>query len=516
MVSVTALVESGITALGKFEPLIEKTVIIKSEAIHNAVGALAEKVGQDGDTVLYILLMLVAYPLAAVVKALPSKELKHASFGLGGIAMMQLMFGSQWIHSFFTAMVTYAMAAFLPRKIMPLTVFIFVMGYMCLAHMYRQYTDWMGWSLDFTGPQMILCIKLSSFAYNLYDSEIGTPKAERKVLKLEEQNQGGAKDRQLKALRRTVASQKKYAIHRLPSVMEYLGYIFCFTTIMAGPAFEYADYVAAVDGSAFAHHTKKDGGGGAKARPASAGAALARLGLGLGCMALHVALSGLFPLPGVIAEPEFLARPMASKAAYVWMSLFAIRFKYYFAWKVAEGSGIMAGFGFEGYTDAGAVKGWGGTSNMDILGFELSGCVSENSRAWNQRTQGWLERYVYNRTNRSLFAVYFVSSIWHGFYPGYYMFFLSVPLATAAARITKEKLRPYFAGSAGTLALYNLAAKVLTSLSLNYLVTSFQLLAWGTSFAFWKSFGFCGHIALALVYVFCTILPKKKSNVKKD
>ena len=29
--------------------------------------------------------------------------------------------------------------------------------------------DYLGWSLDFTGPQMILTIKLSSFAYNVYD-----------------------------------------------------------------------------------------------------------------------------------------------------------------------------------------------------------------------------------------------------------------------------------------------------------------------------------------------------------
>lgn len=46
------------------------------------------------------------------------------------------------------------------------------MAYMSLSHLYRLYVDYLGWSLDFTGPQMILTIKLSSFAYNAYDGMV--------------------------------------------------------------------------------------------------------------------------------------------------------------------------------------------------------------------------------------------------------------------------------------------------------------------------------------------------------
>lgn len=37
---------------------------------------------------------------------------------------------------------------------MPHMVFAFVLGYICLSHIYRAYVDYMGWSLDFTGPQV--------------------------------------------------------------------------------------------------------------------------------------------------------------------------------------------------------------------------------------------------------------------------------------------------------------------------------------------------------------------------
>ena len=37
---------------------------------------------------------------------------------------------------------------------MPKVVFTFVLGYISLSHLYRAYVDYMGWSLDFTGPQV--------------------------------------------------------------------------------------------------------------------------------------------------------------------------------------------------------------------------------------------------------------------------------------------------------------------------------------------------------------------------
>jgi lysophospholipid acyltransferase len=75
--------------------------------------------------------------------------------------------------------------------------------------------------------------------------------------------------------------------------------------------------------------------------------------------------------------------------------------------QVAEGSTVLAGYGFEGYAagpngkESPTPKGWAGVSNMDILGFELAENLREQSRAWNQGTQKWLERYVYSRFNNN-------------------------------------------------------------------------------------------------------------------
>lgn len=44
-----------------------------------------------------------------------------------------------------------------------------------ISHIYRQYEDYLGWTLDYTGPQMILTLKLTSIAYNLKDGLVPNP-----------------------------------------------------------------------------------------------------------------------------------------------------------------------------------------------------------------------------------------------------------------------------------------------------------------------------------------------------
>jgi len=46
-----------------------------------------------------------------------------------------------------------------------------MMIYITAGHLHRQYINYLGWDMDFTGPQMVLTMKLYSLAYNLYDGE---------------------------------------------------------------------------------------------------------------------------------------------------------------------------------------------------------------------------------------------------------------------------------------------------------------------------------------------------------
>ena len=64
----------------------------------------------------YVLLLLLAYPLAAVSARLPNATTKHVfSAGLG-VWFMQFVFYGQWIHSFISSAVTYLMVLALPNR----------------------------------------------------------------------------------------------------------------------------------------------------------------------------------------------------------------------------------------------------------------------------------------------------------------------------------------------------------------------------------------------------------------
>jgi hypothetical protein len=139
---------------------------------------------------------------------------------------------------------------------------------------------------------------------------------------------------------------------------------------------------------------------------------------GIFFLVAHLVISGAFPIK-TLGDAEF-ASSLGHIERFLRMlpTMYGERVKFYFAWKMAEGGCVIAGFGFEGYDREGKVIGWRGVENIDILGFETAPNTQLQSRSWNKRTQGWLERYTYNRTGQSLVMTYFVSALWHGLYPG--------------------------------------------------------------------------------------------------
>jgi hypothetical protein len=109
-----------------------------------------------------------------------------------------------------------------------------------------------------------------------------------------------------------------------------------------------------------------------------------------------------------------------------------------------------------------------------------------------------------------------MSAFWHGFYPGYYIFFLSVPIATFCDRLAKKKLSPLIPPSSGFFALYSIMGTLATTITINYMILPFVLLAGSWSWAAYTSFYFFGHIGCVVFYaaLSCLPTPKKKDKPK--
>lgn len=460
------------------------------------VEALSAQIGFDIETLNYTLGLFLCYPLAMIMNALPYGLIRHVFSFILGAFLLQFTLGVQWIHHLISSLVVYMLFLLLPRKTTKIVVPVFCMLYLVFGHLHRQYTNYLGYDLDFTGSQMVLTQKLYMMAYNLYDGELLAK---------------GKEDRAAKKL-------QAYAIFKLPNLIEYLGYTFCFSNLLVGPAYEFASYAHTCDGSLLYGKDGKPRG----TIPSNVWPTLRPFLVCLVALVLHVVLGSYFPLQDpadpqnatpVILKDNFLVQPWYWRYAYMWLALLTFRQRYYFAWKCAEGANNLWYAGFEGFDDDGNVKGWENCSNMNILGFETAPNLQMLSKEWNKKTSLWLTRYVYIRTGGSLLAVYSLSAFWHGFYPGYYLFFLSVPLLTFCERLARKKISPYFSQSQFTP--YGILSTVVTSLFVEYMVAPFPLLAFEWSWQTWKSHYFFGHIGSLIFFAILTVLPTPKTDKTK-
>eukprot|EP01136_Pigoraptor_vietnamica_P045951 Opistho-1_new@24573 len=452
------------------------------------VDALAEPwgaaLGLPVDQFKYLLCLVLAYPLGFAHKGMPSPAAKHVFSIACGLLFGLFCFGTQMVHPIVTTVVTYALTSLRLRR-GPQVVFAFNLLYLSACHIYRQVTDYGGYRLDVTGPLMILCVKLSSLAYNLEDG--------RRPEKCSEE-------------------QKRYALTELPSLLEYFGFAFFFSGFLAGPSFEIRDYIEFSNTPS--ELLPRD-----TATPAARKFVAAVL-----CMGVFM-LSEQNPIEYMRTDEFLYERPLYYRLLYILIAADLKRYQYYFAWTLADGACNAAGLGYS--PDKAGQPQWNGVSNVDIIKLETAQSFKEVTDNWNINTSRWLRRYVYLRlapegskpTFVATMGTYLTSAFWHGFYPGYYLMFVSSGFLTHIARDLRRHLRPHVVNADGTpksvKPLYDFAGWLLTQFSLNYVCSIFVLLTVVDAYRVWKSVYFCVHVVLAVLMVFYSQRNKRLAQLSR-
>ncbi|XP_038968139.1 lysophospholipid acyltransferase 2 isoform X4 [Rattus norvegicus] len=311
-------------------------------------------------------------------------------------------------------------------------------------------------------------------------------------------------------------SQRGLAVRRMPSLLEYVSYTCNFMGILAGPLCSYKDYIAFIEGRA--SHMAQSGENGkeeqhGKAEPSPNAAVTEKLlvcGLSL---LFHLTISSMLPVEYNIDEHFQATASWPTKATYLYVSLLAARPKYYFAWTLADAINNAAGFGFRGYDKNGVAR-WDLISNLRIQQIEMSTSFKMFLDNWNIQTALWLKRVCYERATFSpTVQTFFLSAIWHGVYPGYYLTFLTGVLMTLAARAVRNNFRHYFVEPPQLKLFYDIITWAATQITISYTVVPFVLLSINPSFTFYRSWYYCLHICSILVLL---LLPVKKSPRKKN
>jgi len=426
---------------------------------------------------------VVSYPLAAVLKRIPDSRpwqknvfiILISLFYL--IGLFDLWGGIRTI--LWSAGGTYAIAYYIDGSLMPWIAFVWLMGHMSVNHITRQRLGDPS-TVDVTGMQMVMVMKLSAFAWNVHDGRI-----KRDLL---------------------TDAQKEKAIYKMPGFLDYTAYVMFFPSLFTGPAFDFNDYKRYIETTMFqvkpgelAPPTRKG-----RHIPRSATPATWKLLEGLAWILLYLQLSGLYYSKFVL-EDQYTDYSFVRRVWYLYALGFTSRLKYYGVWTLTEGGCIQSGLGYNGIDPKTGKAKWDRLSNVWPMGIESAQNARGYMEHWNKNTNHWLRNYVYLRVTpkgqkpgfRATLTTFGTSAFWHGFYPGYYLTFVLAAFVQTVAKNFRRYVRPFFLtpdGKSGTKykVYYDVASWLVTQTAFCFVTAPFVLLGFSDSIKAW-----------ARVYFYC-------------
>ncbi|KAK0242261.1 endoplasmic reticulum protein [Armillaria nabsnona] len=444
---------------------------------------LAQAAGASIDQIKLISCLLIAFPLGSVFVRIPSSQphLKHL-FNIA-IAVFFFLPVLQIPHAFFQLLASivaaYAIARYHTGPSMPWIVFVVTMGHLTVNHTIRYLQAQSYETMDITGPQMVLTMKLTTFAWNVYDGR-------RPVQDLDKW-------------------QTSKRIPTFPSLLEFLGYAFYFPGVLVGPYLDFVDYMELITEKLYEGHVKEN----AKRNLPSGRKRVAyrKMVEGLVYLGIFVLLGAKYNF-ATILTPWFAEQSM-------WYRLLCFqpfgtleRSKYYAVWTLTEGASILTGLGFTGYNASGAST-WTGAANVVPSAIEIPSNFKVLLDSWNMKTNVWLRECVYKRVTpkgkkpgfASSMITFATSAFWHGVAGGYYLTFILGGFITTAGRLARANVRPLVMpaeGQSPSIAkrLYDLAGTIATVMMVNYVAVPFMLLTIKDSLVAWYRLAFYGHVLI--------------------
>ncbi|XP_026725019.1 lysophospholipid acyltransferase 1 [Trichoplusia ni] len=459
---------------------------------------LSSRIGLPLDLVNFLIAQVAALCLARLFRKplrFASPEFRHSVCLVIGLTMGYFCFGRQAIHLSVLPMLTYTLLKSVPHRIMGNVILAASMIYLSCLHLHRQIYHTADYTLDITGPLMVITQRVTSLAYSLQDNLTGKASSSKCT--------SNSVDRELSKL------------EKIPSPLEYFAFTLAFQTLMCGPVVFYSDYIKFIEGARVDEDEKTT----SAKEPSPRRAVLYKVAGSLAAALLYLTLAKKYPLTVLEELTDPASEVSRSWSAlyllwYAYLSTLVVRCKYYHAWLLSEAICNNCGMGFNGYDKDGTPK-WDKMSNIDIFGFEFAQNFRLAVASWNKNTNAWLRDVAYERGGAAwrTSRVYALSAVWHGFHPGYYLTFFAGGIFTIAARKIRFAIRPLFLDSPPKKLFYDSLTFITTRVAMTYATVPFVLLHLAPSLAFYGKFYYSLHfIALGAM-----LIPEKTkhSTVRK-
>jgi len=458
---------------------------------------LGSKIGTGPDELKLVFTFLASYPLAGLLKRVPdASPAKKNLFSLSISAFYLVGLFDLWdgLQTLLIASIgAYAIAKFLRQSpYMPWIGFVFLMGHLSFNHLARMNAN-DSRTVDITGAQMVLVMKLSAFCWNVADG----------VLPEE-----GLTD-----------FQKDRRLTELPDLLDFAGYVFFFPSMMVGPAFDFVEYRRWLDTSMFEVPSTVDPAKKPPTRrkrkiPRSGTPAMLKMATGLVWIVMFLKLSPSYS-PSAVTSPSYYDNSFLRRVFVLYMIGFCARCKYYGVWTLTEGACILAGLGYKGVDPATGKVSWDRLQNINPWGVEFAQNTKGYLDNWNINTTKWLRNYVYLRVTpkgkkpgfRASLVTFSTSAFWHGFHPGYYLSFVLASFIQTAAKNFRRLLRPFFLDPKNqsplpTKRYYDFFSWFATQLTFTFVAAPFLVLGLKDSLRVWSAVYFYAVVGTAASMAF--------------
>ncbi|VDM33832.1 unnamed protein product [Hydatigera taeniaeformis] len=302
----------------------------------------------------------------------------------------------------------------------------------------------------------------------------------------------------------------------MPTPVEFFSYCINFQTVLAGPPLAFRDYKTYIEGTEAEdrHLTVKQRTNFMRNRDIllqPKNEIVKYFLQAVTFLIIYLCICQFFR-PSFYLSEAFRGYEFFHKCFYLMFTGFTMRQHYYFAWSVCALICLASGFGFRGF-DADGKPDYTLVKSFNFMEAEFPRSVKELTDNWNLQTLRWLRITIFDRTPRNIavFAVFFVSVLWHGFYPGYYLFFVSMAWFSVPkervkggeyliGRMVRRRLRPRIlewlpdtkcvwtpAGQReGTSRAYDLITRTVTYFLVNYTALAFVILSFRDSIIAWS------------------------------
>ena len=223
--------------------------------------------------------------------------------------------------------------------------------------------------------------------------------------------------------------------------------------------------------------------------------------------------------------PEFLNNyNVFEKILYQYVVVKLTMQTYIVGWCLMECGPIACGLSFNGYDKETGEAKHDRVQSCVIWKLETSYRIKDFLANWNISAHMWLKNYIYLRMLPNgkkggqvvaTLTTFVVSAIWHGFYPGFFVFFIGAGLLDYQAKIAGQALNPLVEKWVPGWLIY-IFCFVWCYINCGYFATAFVLLTFENFHTVYASMYYVLHIALAVTIMITHLLmPAKKKELEK-